>query len=109
MVLIQCIPCFLTYTKYTFPVASPSSQRRAWPAGRWVGGQAGSVLVPLHVQRQVVGAREAAVAHSALKGLGARVLAVMACELVGACEAPVAAFPRALVGLLTSMSPQVSF
>lgn len=65
--------------------------------------------MPLHVQREVVGAREAAVAHAALEGLGPRVLAVVAGQLVGAREPPVAAFPGAFVRLLTSMSPQVSF
>ena len=70
--------------------------------GGCTGGSAGSsVLVPLHVQRQVVGAREAAVAHAALEGLGAGVLAVVAGQLVRAREPPVAAFPRAFVRLLT--------
>lgn len=76
---------------------------------RQVAGARRSVLVPFHVQRQVVGAREAAVADGALEGLGARVLAVVTRELVRPREPPVTAFPRALVGLLTSMSPQVSF
>lgn len=62
--------------------------------------------VPLHVQGQVVRAREAAVAHPALERLGARVLPVVAGQLVGSREPPVAAVPGAL---FTSMSPQVSF
>lgn len=65
------------------------------------------VLMPLHVERQVVGAGEAAVADGALEGLCPRVLPVVARQLVGAREPPVAAFPRALVGLLTCVSPQV--
>lgn len=60
-----------------------------------------SVLVPLHVQRQVVGAREAAAAHGALERLGPRVLPVVARQLVRAREPPVAARPAALVRLLT--------
>lgn len=68
-----------------------------------------SVLVALHVQRQVVGAGEAAVAHHALERLGARVLPVVAGQLVRPGKPPVAALPGALVGLLARMSPQVSF
>lgn len=68
-----------------------------------------SVLVALHVQRQVVGAGEAAVAHHALERLGTRVLPVVAGQLVRPGKPPVAALPGALVGLLARMSPQVSF
>lgn len=63
---------------------------------RWL-----SVLVPLHVQGQVVGAGEAAVTHSALERLGPSVLPVMARQLIRACEPPVAAIPGAFVRLLT--------
>lgn len=59
------------------------------------------VLVPLHVQGEVVGAGEGAAADGALEGLGPRVLPVVARQLVGTGEAPVAALPRAPVGLLT--------
>lgn len=45
-------------------------------------GAGSSVLVSLHVQRQVVGAREAAVAHAALERLGPGVFAVVAGQLV---------------------------
>ena len=41
-----------------------------------------SVLVPLHVQRQVVGTGEAAPAGQALERLGPGVLAVVAGELI---------------------------
>lgn len=70
--------------------------------GRYMGAalRGGSVLVPLHVQGEVIRAGEAAVAHAALEGLGSRVLAVVAGQLVRAREPPVAAFPGALVGLL---------
>lgn len=56
--------------------------------------------MPLHVQRQVVGAREGTVAQVALEGPVARVLAVVAREFVGARELPAAAVPVAVVGLL---------
>lgn len=55
--------------------------------------------VALHVQRQVVGAREGAVAEVALEGPVARVLAVVPCEFIGARELPAAAFPVAVVRL----------
>lgn len=67
------------------------------------------VLVSLHVQGQVVRSGEGARADGALEGFGARVLPVVARQLVGAGEAPVAAVPRAPVRLLTSVSPEVSF
>lgn len=60
-----------------------------------------SVLVALHVQREVVGAGEAAVAHHALERLGTRVLPVVAGQLVRPGKPPVAAVPGTLVGLLT--------
>lgn len=61
------------------------------------------------MQREVVGAGEAAVAHHALERLGTRVLPVVAGQLVRPGKPPVAALPGTLVGLLTRMSPQVSF
>lgn len=77
---------------------------KGWRSGLRGVGRAGgwqcSVLVALHVQRQVVGAGEAAVAHPALERLGARVLPVVAGQLVRPREPPVAALPGALVGLL---------
>lgn len=45
-----------------------------------------SLLVPLHVQGQVVQAGEAAVVHTAVEGLGPCVLAVMAGQLVPSWE-----------------------
>lgn len=59
-----------------------------------------SILVALHVQRQVVGAREAAAAGDALEGFGSGVFPVVPGELVRSGEAPVAALPRAAVRLL---------
>ena len=57
--------------------------------------------MPLHVQTQVVASGELAVAALALEGSVARVLAVVSRQFVGAGEAPAAAFPPALVRLLT--------
>lgn len=65
-----------------------------------------SVLVPLHVQGQVVGAGEAAVAHPALEWLGPGVLPVVARQLIRACEPPITAFPGAFVWLLTCDNEQ---
>lgn len=62
-------------------------------------------MVPLHVESQMVRAGEAPAAGYALEGLGARVLPIVPGQLVGAGKAPVAAFPRAFIGLLTCVSP----
>lgn len=61
----------------------------------------GALDVSLHVKREVVTPREAAVAVAAFEGLGARVLPVVAGQFVAAGEAPAAAFPLALVRLLS--------
>lgn len=58
------------------------------------------VLVALHVQRQVVRAREAAAASYALERLRSGVLPVMSGQLVRPGETPVAVVPRAAVRLL---------
>lgn len=60
-----------------------------------------SVLMPLHVQSQVIGAREAAVAHGALEGFSPGVLPVVARQFVWARKSPIAALPRALVRFFT--------
>ncbi len=64
------------------------------------------VLVPLHVQGEVVGTGKGARADGALEGFGARVLPVMARQLVRTSETPVAAVPRAPVRLLTCEAGQ---
>lgn len=56
-----------------------------------------SLCVAFHVQGQVVRPGKAPVAVSALERFRARVLPVVARELVAAREAPLAALPRALV------------
>lgn len=56
--------------------------------------------VPAGVEREVVAAGELAPAVRALERLRAGVLAVVAGQLVGAGEAPLAAVPRARVRLL---------
>lgn len=58
-------------------------------------------LVSLHVQGQVIGAREAAAAHQTVKGFSTRVLPVVACQLIGAGETPITAVPGAVVRLLS--------
>lgn len=55
----------------------------------------------LHVQGQVVGSGKGPGADHTLEGFGARVLPVVTRQLVGTCEAPVAAVPCAPVWLLT--------
>lgn len=54
-----------------------------------------------HVQRQVIGASEAAFAHLAAERLGAGVFAYVASQFVRACEPPLAGGEVTLVGLLT--------
>jgi len=57
--------------------------------------------VALHVQRQVIGPREAAIAVAALERLGTCVLAVVAGQLVAPRKPPFTALPGALVRLFT--------
>lgn len=59
------------------------------------------LLVPLHVEGEVVGPGEAAVALAALEGLDARVLPQVPRQLVRPREPPLAAVPGAPVRLLT--------
>lgn len=61
----------------------------------------GFLDVPFHVQRQMIAAWEAPVAVTTLEGLGAGVLSVVTGELVASSEAPFAAFPTAVVRLLS--------
>lgn len=64
--------------------------------------------MPLHVERQVVGAGEGAFADAALERLGAGVFSVVARQFVRAGEAPLAFRPLAVVRFLTSVYPLVS-
>lgn len=81
---------------------APRKRKRVSAAlGRSGEGRRLLVLVPLHVESQMVGAGEAPAAGEALEGFGARVLPVVPGQLVGAGKAPVAAFPRAFIRLLT--------
>lgn len=57
--------------------------------------------VPLHVEGQVVGPAERALAQVAAERLLARVLPVVPGQLVGSCELPRAAVPGTLVGFFT--------
>lgn len=60
------------------------------------------------MQSQVVGAGEAALAVGALERLDARVLAEVSRQLIRPGELPRAAFPHALVGLLSCVCPAMS-
>lgn len=57
------------------------------------GRHCGGLRVALGVERQVVGAGEAALAVAAAERLRACVLTVVPRQLVGACESPFASFP----------------
>lgn len=65
--------------------------------------------VSLHVEREVIAAREASVAVPALEGLRSGVLAVVTRKLVRTSESPLAPLPAALVRLFTRMRPLVGF
>lgn len=56
--------------------------------------------MPLHVQRQVIAARETPLADDALERLGAGVLPIVSRQLIGSGEAPLAVGPLACVRLL---------
>lgn len=97
-------------TKVLWRVGAQLARDRACAgAGRTNGGGHHHHLVPLHVQCQVVRAGEAPFTVLALEWLTAGVLAVMAGQLVRASESPLAALPRALVGLFTCVGPLVCF
>ena len=66
------------------------------------------LLVALHVQRQMIRAREATLADLALERLGSGVLAVVTSELVGAGKPPLAAIPGTKIWFLTSVDSLVS-
>ena len=63
--------------------------------------------VTLHVEGEVVAAREGALAQLTLKRPDARVLAEVARQLVAARKLPAAALPGAVVGLLARVRPHV--
>ena len=65
--------------------------------------------MPLHVQGEVVAAREGTGTQVTLERFGPRVLAVMPGQLVGSGKLPAAALPRALVRLLARVGPLVGF
>lgn len=65
------------------------------------GGPSSHHDVAAAVQGEVVGPGEGAVALGAAERLDPRVLAEVSCQLVGAGEAPGAALPGTVVGLLS--------
>ena len=98
---LPCSPALLRSTgrRQWGPVALPPAGDRPTHADRRLLLRLG--LVPLHVQRQVVGAAECAVAGLADERLGAGVLTDVSGQLVRAGEAPVAVLPGAEVRLLS--------
>lgn len=56
-------------------------------------GKIGTSLMPLHMKSQVIGAREAALAVTALERLAPRVLSEMTSQFIRSRESPLAAFP----------------
>ena len=63
--------------------------------------------VALHVQGQVVRARESSIAEFTVEGLVPGVLALVARQLVGARKPPAAVLPLADVGLLAGVGAEV--
>lgn len=105
--VVHCVVrrCFFSSSRL---VVLTKRLRRALEGGGG-GGSLALGLMPLHVERQVVRPGERPLAYSALEGLGARVLAVVAGQLVGPREAPLAFWPLAVIGLLSCVYPLVSF
>ena len=58
-------------------------------------------LVSLHVQREVVGARERSLTDLTFERLVSGVFAVVASKFIGACKPPRTSLPRTLIRLLT--------
>ena len=61
----------------------------------------------LHVEGEVITARELPLAEVALEGFGPGVLPVVPCQLIRPGKFPTAPIPRALVRLLASVGPLV--
>lgn len=66
-------------------------------------------LVALHVQRQVIGASEGALADVAFERFGTRVLPVVTGQFVGPGKPPLTFRPMALVWLLSCVYPLMGF
>lgn len=80
-----------------------------WEGREEEGGQSSHHDVAAAVQREVVGPGEGAVALGAAERFDSCVLAEMSGQLVGAGEAPGAALPGTVVGLLSCVYPPVGF
>lgn len=61
----------------------------------------------LHVEGKMVRPGKTPVAVVAFKGLCTCVFPVVPCELIASCKTPLTPFPRALIRLLTCVSPLV--
>lgn len=89
-------------------VQPPASQHsfRHWPMP-WQFWPLGFLDMSLHMEGKMVRPGKTPVAVVAFKGLCTCVFPVVPCELVASCKTPLASFPRALVRLLTCVSPLV--
>ena len=80
-----------------------------WVLDGWsLDGWSSDADVALHVQSQVIGAREGSLAHLTLEGPVSGVLPIMAGQLVRSGKFPSAILPGALVRLLARVGPQMS-
>ena len=65
--------------------------------------------VPLHVKREMVGARESSIAQLAVERFVPRVFSLVSRQLVAPSEPPTTVVPTADVGLLPGVGSQVGF
>lgn len=68
-----------------------------------------SSQVTFHVECEMIGSAECALAHGAFEGSVPGVLPIVACQLVGAREPPTATAPRTMVRFLACMSSHMCF
>ena len=65
--------------------------------------------MPLHVKREMVGARESSIAQLAMERFVSRVFPLVSSQLVAPGEPPATVVPAADVGLLPGVGSQVGF
>jgi len=66
------------------------------------------LLVSFHMKGQVITSRERSCTKLTFERFLSCMFSVMSCQLIGPCELPLAALPRALVRFLTGVGPLVS-
>lgn len=92
---------------------SSTFENRAWnilarfTVLQW--GLKNSLVMTLHVKRQMIWSREASIACGAFKRLYSGVLSIMPCKLIRSCETPTAILPVTLVRFFSSMCSLMSF